>query len=174
MKKKLFILALSSVMAMSLLAGCGSDETVEDVEDEEVLDEEVLDEEVVEETNDVEEADLLEIPISIVNGTDADIAELYASPAGEESWGEDLLADSEEYLESGYYMDVALVTDADTMVWDLDVVTADGQEVVWYDIDISGMDPAGFCMELLNDGENTVATLLPSLEDIQGDYTFVE
>ena len=176
--KKFLTLMLAGALSLSVLTACGDEEPAK--EDVEVKEDVTVEEDVVEEDADVEEdaveeeteaeADFLEVPAYIANATGADIREIYLSVAGEDNWGENLLAD-DEYLPSGALMPLTLtLVSQEDVKWDLMVADPEGATIEWYDIDISEMPTDGFAIELMWDGETATAGLAETPDDLQGDY----
>ncbi len=66
---------------------------------------------------------------SLVNKTGVDLAELYISPAAQDSWGPDVL-DVDVLLDGGT-VNIEFAPDEDAEYWDIRVVDGEGTEVVF-------------------------------------------
>ena len=165
--KKFWILALSAVMALSCLTGCGGDE--EEYVDEAPVEEDIVEEEIVEEPAE-EAADYIQVPVSLVNGTGVDIYDIRCSGSGLEQWGENAIPEG-AYLPAGNYMDVVFTVDADNLVWDLYAEDQEGTSLSFYGLDISEMPADGFGIELLFENGEAYAALRTSADELEGEYS---
>ena len=144
--KKLLLLALAGVLSFSMMA-CGSDEP----------EEEVVDEDQTEEVAEEEQANVIEVPVTIVNSTGVEIHALYLSAANLEKWGDNLIDGTT--LADGEEKELVLYVDKSALQWDLRVEDSEGVAIQWQAIDISEMSTEGFVMELLWDGEQGTCNL---------------
>lgn len=115
---------------------------------------------------------IFEVPVLILNGTGADIFELYISSSQDSSWGGDQLGTG--ILCTGEYIQLPLQFRSGGTGWDLKVVDRSGYEVTWYDVDVGEMPSSGFIMELLWDGETGYVNLAAGIEELAGDYGLAE
>ena len=112
---------------------------------------------------------ILEVPVTIVNGTGVEIEALYMSGGSQEEWGDDLLGDVT--MPHGTYLELTLNVDKENLTWDLAVDDTSGNSLEWYDIDISEMPLDGFGIELLWDGSEGIATAIADPSELEGDYS---
>ncbi len=162
MKKRIAALLFGTMLALTLSA-CGSDE--EATTTEEPAAEETASEDAAEDGAE----EIIEVPVSVVNGTGVEIAELYVSGGSVDEWGEDLLGS--ETMPSGTYLDLVFTVDANNLEWDIMIVDTEGTSVEFMGIDISEMPADGFAIELTIQGENVVATPIADVSELEGDYS---
>lgn len=76
-----------------------------------------------------------QISVSITNGSSWDFYEVYMTATDYESWGEDLLDMSEQYiLMNGQTININVPSEGE---WDLKIIDEDGDECVVYGIYVS-------------------------------------
>jgi hypothetical protein len=70
----------------------------------------------------------------LLNKTGYDIASVYAAPAHDDQWGDDIMG--KEMLHDGSAVDINFSHKEDACHWDLKVVYADKQTAVWSDVNL--------------------------------------
>ena len=75
--------------------------------------------------------------LDLFNSIGADIHALAISPANSEDWGENLISDP---IKNGEGLPVELILTEDTMIWDILVQDANGNELVFMGVDFSGVN----------------------------------
>jgi hypothetical protein len=75
-----------------------------------------------------------DLVFELVNDTSFDLMEFYTSPANVDEWEEDVLGD--EYLASGYAVDVLIADGRSDCVYDIKAVFNDGDVVEDYGVDL--------------------------------------
>ncbi len=146
MKKLALLLAL--VMMVTVFAACGGNnaapsEAAPSESASEPASEEAAPEDAEEEAS--PEGEVLELPVTIQNSTGVEIYELYASGAGVDTWGDNLLGDAT--LADGATVDLTFMVDVNNVQWDLMMVDSEGNEVPLYGLDFA---------ECSTDGGNVV------------------
>ena len=115
-----------------------------------------------------EEEPLIEVPVLVLNGTGADVYELYLCGSGDGDWGGDRLGP--EVLHPGEYVETILAIRDLDLLWDLKTVDLPGNETTWYSVDIGRMPSSGFIIELLSDGSSSYLNLAADLDELLGYY----
>jgi len=140
MKKIALLLAL--VMMLTALAACGGSAESSAPASESATESEAAPEETsAEAASDDSAADYIEVPVTIQNNTGVEIAELYASGAGVETWGDNLI--SEGTLPDGSTIDTVFYVDANNLQWDLMMVDGSGNQVELYGLDFTNCSTNG-------------------------------
>ena len=114
------------------------------------------------------EKTLLQVPILISNETTSEIKEFYMTPVSAESWGDNMLGDNTLAKDYERETDYAVSVKESDSKFDFKVVTADGKEHYFENIDLSDIsrDQVTFSVE---GNENDGYTLYNSINtlDIQ-------
>lgn len=128
MKKKLLALMMALMMAPGLVIGAAAAQPGASA---------LYPSCVIEQEN---TAESVTVPVEIVNHTGVDIYALALSPASSDDWGENLLLEVLAADESGV---TEITFTADTLVWDLLVEDAEGNQLSFMGIDFSEVDVEG-------------------------------
>jgi len=70
----------------------------------------------------------------LVNKTGSDIASVYAAPAKEDKWGDDIMG--KDMLLDGSSVEISFSHSQDACHWDLKVVYEDKKSAVWHDVNL--------------------------------------
>lgn len=173
MKKKLVTSILALTLALSLTA-CGGKDKAETSNNANIAQSEAPADTEEAATDDAAaddgaESAIVEVPVTIVNGTGVDIYALYMFGSGVDEWSEDLLG--EQTMPHGTYLEMVLNVDQNNLAWDLSVEDSEGTTLEWYGLDISEMPLEGFGIELLWDGTEGTANIVEDASMLEGDYT---
>lgn len=97
--------------------------------------------------------------VDVANQTGADLHYLALSPSNDENWGDNLLT---EVIEDGMMWPVQLLITEDTMIWDIMVKDADGNELVFMGVEFAEVNPdVGAVLSLgVSDSGKYVAALM--------------
>jgi hypothetical protein len=71
---------------------------------------------------------------TLINKTGLTIDELYLSPTGDDKWGEDVL--DVDTLADGAKVEISFSRAEAECMWDMKIVDADGDDVVWQKINL--------------------------------------
>ncbi len=148
--KKFLVMILALVMVFSLVA-CGGDD-------------QVTDDAVTTESDAASDAEVVKVPITIVNSTGLEIHEMYLTGTQIEDWGDDVLGDLT--MADATYVQLVLNVDAENVIWDVQVVDSEGTTITWLGIDFSEMPSDGFVLQLSYDGTDAVAYLANTIDEL--------
>lgn len=158
MKRKL-VLMMGMVMVLSTFSGCGSEEKSSEESSKKTEQQSTGDSKKTEEsqeTTEQQEAEVLTMPISFINGTGVDIYCLYSSSSETDDWEEDIL--DEDMLAIGECFWVDYTYSSDDTIWDFAIEDYEGNMLEFYDLDFSEYGETGACVVLNEDG---TADILP-------------
>lgn len=71
---------------------------------------------------------------TLVNSTGLTINEFYVSPSDDDEWGEDVLG--RDVLKNGEKVDITFSRSEKACKWDLKIVDADDDDIIWKGIDL--------------------------------------
>lgn len=100
----------------------------------------------------VESGAVVEVELIIVNKTGTDICSFYASPAGTDQWGENLL--EEDVLSAWANISVKCKIGKDTLRWNFAFEDASGNREEFYDLDLSSCREDFIHLELWRDQDD--------------------
>ena len=103
-------------------------------------------------------SDSISVPVTIVNNTDIDFYELYATGSGSDDWGEDLLGE-EIFPPDTQLEDIEFEIDADNLEWDLLAKDEDGDSLEFYGLDLSLRSTTGSTISLTYDRDTETGTI---------------
>lgn len=89
----------------------------------------------------------IQVPVTIINGTDVDFAGLYASGASVKDWGDNII-DEGEIFEPGDRMRATFNVDVNNLRWDFKAVDIYGDYLVFNGLDLSQCDSSGITIKL--------------------------
>jgi hypothetical protein len=75
-----------------------------------------------------------DLDFTLVNQTGLTINEFYVSPSNHDEWGEDVLG--RDVLAHGQRVDITFSRKETECMWDLKIVDADDDDVIWQDINL--------------------------------------
>jgi len=75
-----------------------------------------------------------DLDFTLVNDTGLTINEFYVSPSNDNEWGEDVLG--RDVLAHGERLDITFSRKETECMWDLKIVDADKDDVIWEDINL--------------------------------------
>ena len=158
MKKKL-ITSLSIMMSAAMLMACSSTTTVTETDADGNTTTTVTDNNTGETTTTQSTTYTATLTIANVCGVDA--YEMYFSPSGEDSWGDELLGDQAPLMDGEKItFENAFTYDDDNMVWDLELVDSEGTECEFDGIDMSAADdPSNIYITITLEGDTYTAYL---------------
>jgi len=70
----------------------------------------------------------------LINSTGLSIDQLFVSPANVDNWEEDILG--VDILENGAECEISFDISEEACLWDILIVDADGDEIVWEDLNL--------------------------------------
>lgn len=171
MKKKLLSVMLVSLIACGMLIGCGdsssetdkskdtktteaSKETSKTTEAAKTTDTEKKDTS----TTDAEESGIVQVPVTIINGTDVDFSELYTSSSKIEHWGENLIGGGTTFA-PGSTIECTFGVDVENLKWDFKAVDSEGDSLEFEGLDLSDCDASGVKVKLSYDRNTQTGTI---------------
>ena len=75
-----------------------------------------------------------DLDFTLVNDTGLTINEFYVSPSNDNEWGEDVLG--RDVLNHGERLDITFSRKETECMWDIKIVDADKDDVIWEDINL--------------------------------------
>ena len=116
--------------------------------------EETTAEETEEETEAETEAELIEADMLFENNSGVDIYELYFAESSADNWGDELLGGAAPMVD-GESLNGTFRYHADSTLWDLRFVDADGNEIIFEQLDFSlAEDPEDVTISITADPES--------------------
>ena len=165
MKKKLLSVMLVSFIACGMLIGCGDSSSETDKskdtktteaskETSKTTDTEKKDTS----TTDAEESGIVQVPVTIINGTDVDFSELYTSSSKIEHWGENLIGGGTTFA-PGSTIECTFGVDVENLKWDFKAVDSEGDSLEFEGLDLSDCDASGVKVKLSYDRNTQTGTI---------------
>lgn len=165
MKKKLLAIMLASLMTCGMLIGCGSNssktDTAATTKTTEPAKETTKTTEAQKKdtsTTDTKKQEVVQIPVTIENGTDVDFSELYTSGSKIEHWGDNLIAKGETFA-PGSTVKGTFGVDANNLKWDFKAVDGDGASLEFEGLDLSNCNSNGVKIKLKYDRNTQTGTI---------------
>ena len=155
MKKKLLALMITSLVACGMLIGCEDNNSKSDTATTNKSTE------AAKETTKPTEAvkpEIVQVPVTIINGTDVDFSELYTSSSKIEHWGDNLIAEGETFA-PGSTVEGTLGVDADNLQWDFNAIDGNGDSLEFEGLDLSNCNSTGVKIKLTYDRNTQTGTI---------------
>ena len=168
MKKKLLAIMIAAVMACGMLIGCGGSSTKTDAPapaKTTYTAKENTDK--PKETTDVAKKDtsatdnkqqVIQVPVTIINGTDVDFAELYTSSINVEDWGSNLIGNGVTFG-PGSGIQATFNVDANNLKWDFKAADSNGDSLEFNGLDLSNCNTSGVTVKLSYDRATQTGTI---------------
>ncbi len=155
-KTRRFSVLAAAILAVGMITACGGKATTETKAETKV---ETTAQTAAKETTAKETtaAQVVKVPMTIVNKTGIEIYGLYASPEGSDTWEEDILG--ENILAVDETGTGTFEMTADSLVWDFAIEDKDQNMIEFYGLDFTNNDSSGVTVTFTYDGTNATAEI---------------
>lgn len=171
MKKKLLSIMMVSLITCGMLIGCGDSsskadnstapktteapkETAKTTESPKATDTAKKDAS----TTEAKKSEVIQVPVTIINGTDVDFSELYTSGTKVEDWGDNII-DKGAVFAPGSTVKATFGVDVDNLKWDFKAVDGNGDSLEFEGLDLSNCDSSGVKIKLSYDRNTQTGTI---------------
>ncbi|MDT8717891.1 hypothetical protein IAI10_14595 [Clostridium sp. 19966] len=103
------------------------------------------------------EQEVIQVPVTIINGTDVEFAKLYASGIDVDNWGNNLIGSGT--FPPGYELKVKFGVDANNLKWDFKAVDLYGDSLVFNGLDLSNCNVDGVTITLSYNRQTHISTI---------------
>lgn len=168
MKRKLLAIFIAAIMTCGVLTGCGdsgskaADSPAPAKTTETAKEADKPKESTEEAKKDASGADdkakVVQVPVTIMNGTDVDFAELYTSGANVDNWGDNLITGGVTFAPGGG-IKATFNVDANNLKWDFKAVDSEGTSLEFNGLDLSNCDSNGITVKLTYDRSTQTGTI---------------
>ena len=168
MKRKLLAISIATIIAFGALTGCGDSKskTIDSAAPAKTTETAKHADKPKENTNEAKKdtsaadkkQEVLEVPVTIMNGTDVDFAELYTSGANVEDWGDNLITGGVTFA-PGSGIKATFNVDAKNLKWDFKAVDKEGTSLEFNGLDLSNCDSSGITVKLSYDRSTQTGTI---------------
>ncbi|MDR3597766.1 hypothetical protein [Clostridium sp.] len=168
MKKKLLVIMILSIVTSGMFIGCGSNssksDTVAPAKTTEAAKEPAQTTEPAKQTTKATETTntnnqgIVQVPVTIENGTDVDFSELYTSGTKVDVWGDNLIGNGVTFS-PGKAIEATFNVDVNNLKWDFKAVDGNGDSLEFQGLDLSNCNADGVKIKLTYDRSTQTGTI---------------
>ena len=169
MKRKLIAMSIATIMVFGVLTGCGDSKsktadsaapakTTETAKENTDKPKENTEEAKKDTSASDNKQQVIEVPVTIMNGTDVDFAELYTSGTNVEDWGDNLITGGVTFAPGGG-IKATFNVDANNLKWDFKAVDKEGTSLEFNGLDLSNCNANGVTIKLTYDRNTQTGTI---------------